>query len=445
VTAIGPPSRPPRVLFLSGLQIYPPRSGGHLRSFALANALARHGLDVFVYSLAGRKEEYLARRPSGIQAWPGGIPEYVDRKALGFVAQYGSSVLGLPPVWITAYVRAAAASPGEALLPARLRERLVWCDVVVADFPFLHPIFSTPSARDKLHVLSTHNVEHRLLTGPSVGLSRLIRGLVRDLEIRAAQACDILVSCCDGDARFFETSARVRQTVLVPNGIDRRRFQGVEVHRARARRELGIADEVKLVLFTGSKWGPNREAFEYLLSFARTHAQLLAQRGIHILAVGNVAAEPMRLPGFTATGRVDLVEPYFAAADAAINPMLSGAGTNVKMCEFLAMRLPILTTRFGARGFVLEDGRTAFLFEKDGLAPVLSAMRRCFDEDPAGLRRMAEDAYAENEAAIDMDVSARRLREAMSDAGERWREDGQAAVPGLRARPASVQERAWLR
>ncbi len=403
-----PDGRAPRVLVVSGLQVYPPRSGGHYRTFALVSALARQGLDVFVYSLAGRRRDYLGRRPSGIQWWPEGIPEYVDRGAMGCLAQYAAAALRLPPLGITASLEAAVASPGERLLPAVLRERLAWCDVVVGDFPFVHPIFRAPSARGKRRVLSTHNVEHHLLPGRP-----WMQRLVRAVEIRAAKACDVVVTCCDDDARFFETAARGGQGVLVPNGVDGRRFRGIEAHRARTRRELGIADDETLILFTGSKWGPNREAFDFLLGFARAQGPLLRDRRLHLLVVGNVTAEPVRLPAFTATGGVDVVEPYFAAADAAINPMLSGAGTNVKMCEYIATGLPVLTTRFGARGLVLEDGRTAFLFEKGGLAPVVSEVGRLFAEDRPRLRRMAREAYARNETAIDMDVSARRLVAAM--------------------------------
>jgi len=88
----------------------------------------------------------------------------------------------------------------------------------------------------------------------------------------------------------------------------------------------------------------------------------------------------------------------------------------VKMGEFMAMRLPIVCTAFGARGFVFEDGRTGFLFEKSALAPVLSRVRRMFDEEPARLRRLAEEAYARNASAIDMDACAAPLVEALREA-----------------------------
>ena len=416
----------PRLVFLSGLQIHPTLSGGNLRSFALANALHRHGLQVFVYSLVGRKPDYLARRPSGVQTWPEGIEEYVDRGPLGFLAQYGSYALSLPPLWITAWLRAASASPGEALLPRLLREKLAEADVVLADFPFVHPVFQAPSARGSLRVLSTHNLEHQLYDERS-WRSRRVRRAVRALERQAAAAADVLVACCDGDRRFFEDGAGVRRSVVVPNGIDPRRFRGLEAARAGVRRELGIPDDVKAFLFTASKWGPNRDAFEYLEAFARSNAGLLADVRIHILVVGNVTETPIRLPAFTATGRVAAVEPYFAAADAALNPIGSGGGTNVKMAEFIAARLPIVSPRVGARGFRLEDGETAFLFEKDGLGPALLAARRLFDEDPARLRRMAENAYARNEGAIDMDVCVRGLVESIGGY-RRW--DGSARASG---------------
>jgi hypothetical protein len=187
------------------------------------------------------------------------------------------------------------------------------------------------------------------------------------------------------------------------------------------RRQLGIGDDVRVFLFTASKYGPNREALDYLLAFARRQGRLLEERRIHILVAGNVTADPVRLPGFTATGRVEAVEPYFAAADAALNPVSAGAGTNVKMCEFLAVRLPILTTAFGARGFRLEDGKTAFLFERDGLAATLSTVRHFFDRRPAVLRRMAEDAYTENQRAVDMDACVGILADAIKEGRPRTR------------------------
>jgi hypothetical protein len=131
------------------------------------------------------------------------------------------------------------------------------------------------------------------------------------------------------------------------------------------------------------------------------------------LVVGNVASEPLRQPRFIATGPVARVEPYFAAADAGINPLVEGAGTNLKTCEFIAARLPLLTTPFGARGFHVAEGETALLFERDALEAALLRFARAFDQDPASLRRMTEAAYARNEQLVDMNAGVRGLVDAM--------------------------------
>jgi glycosyltransferase involved in cell wall biosynthesis len=406
--------RSSRVLVVSALQIHPTLSGGNLRSFALANALARHGLEVFVYSFVGRKADYRARRPSATQVWPGGVEEHVDRGPLGLLAGYGSYGLGLPPLWLTAFLRAASFPPLGVLLPRLLREKLAWCDAVLADFPFVYPAFAAERARGRLRVLSTHNVEHHLYEDRSRWRNRLVRGAVRRVELAAAEAADLVVSCCDADRRYFEDNAEIRRSLVVPNGIDLERFRSLGEARARTRAALGITDQVRLFLFTASKFGPNREAFDFLLAFAREHEPRLVEQGIHLLVVGNVVAAPIRLRAFTATGKVDVVEPYFAASDAAVNPLASGAGTNVKMGEFIAARLPIVVSSFGARGFRVEDGRTGFLFERKDLAEVLSKVRQLFDLDPDRLRRMAEAAHRENEGVIDMDKCVEPLAEALA-------------------------------
>jgi len=74
------------------------------------------------------------------------------------------------------------------------------------------------------------------------------------------------------------------------------------------------------------------------------------------------------------------------------------------------VRLAVLSTPFGAFGRALEDGRTGFLFEKQ--CPALALLRMRGRLDPGGLRRLAAEAFARNEGAIDMDARARRLVEA---------------------------------
>lgn len=399
-------------LWVTALPVHPPISGGMLRSFSLVNSLRHHGIDIRVHSLTGRKADYVARRPSARTLWPGGAEEYVERGLSSALKWAGGFVFGTAPVWITAQLAAEAAVPGSVFLSRQLRDSLAWCDTIVADFPFTYSIFSAPVAREKLRILSTHNVEHHMYEEGGAWRTRLMRASVRGVETRAARVADIVVCCCAADARFFETEANVQRCIVVPNAIDLHRFEGIGLERIAARRDIGVADDVLLFVFSASQWGPNVEAFDYILQFARQHSAFLVENRLHLLVVGGVAREPISFPGFTATGRVDRIEPYFAAADVGFNPMLSGIGTNVKMAEFMALRVPVLSTSIGARGYKVEDGETGFLFEGNALAKALVRVRGLFDEDPARLRVMADRAYALNEAAIDMNSAVRPLVEA---------------------------------
>ena len=44
----------------------------------------------------------------------------------------------------------------------------------------------------------------------------------------------------------------------------------------------------------------------------------------------------------------------YKLSDFAINPMFSGAGINIKMLEFMAVGLPIISTEFGSRGIKIS-------------------------------------------------------------------------------------------
>ena len=50
------------------------------------------------------------------------------------------------------------------------------------------------------------------------------------------------------------------------------------------------------------------------------------------------------------------VVPDFAASDAGLNLVTRGSGSNVKLFEYLAARLPVISTVFGVRGTELTAG-----------------------------------------------------------------------------------------
>jgi len=124
-----------KILILSEIQVYPPLSGGQMRTGSFARALAELGHDVTIYSFTGRKKEYLSR----------------EKKPFFGACQWFAYKFELPPLWSNLFARLHT--------PKKLREFADEADLVIVDFPFLYPI---ANRLGKPWHLNTHNVEHEL-------------------------------------------------------------------------------------------------------------------------------------------------------------------------------------------------------------------------------------------------------------------------------------------
>ena len=371
-----------KLLIVSGLQIHPPSSGGQLRSSGLAAALAQQGVDVEIYSLVGRKSDYLARKPSDwVQAGPG-IREFVDRTRWWAVLQMLSYRLHLPPLWITLLLR--------LFRPKILRQLLNDCDWVAIDFPYLYPAAMGCS---KPVLLNTHNVEAHIASG-------LTSHLIDRVETAAAKRADLILCCSVEDQAHFDRLAGPGRTMVVANGVDMQRFSGLNSQREAARADLKFSRDTTVLLFAASHYGPNAEGMAFISDFVAQHGELLARRNIHFLVAGSVSKTAHRTPHLTISGPVAAIEPYFAAADWAINAVFRGSGTNVKMGEYMAADLPILSTEVGRRGFVFSSGVEGLIFSAETLAEVLDRSPAMNDRHLAA--SLASSAKAANFDRISM-------------------------------------------
>jgi glycosyltransferase involved in cell wall biosynthesis len=391
-----------KVLILSGLRLFPNQAGGHLRSGNLAKALARIGLDVCIYSLAGRREDY-GSGPSLLQQSiePGLVEEINLSLPLG-LAQTLARRLGLPRLWQYPILAAG-------LIPASLRERLHWADCVICDLPFVPPIPGL--CRRKPWVLLSHNLEYRLLEQGGFGERHLFAPIVQQWEQTASKRYDGILACAIEDYIFFQAHNReVKPIQLVPNGIDAPLYAPNPEMRLEMREKLGFQAQDRVILFSGSRYAPNMEAVAELQSFVNKHQEALKSASIQFLILGSVAPAG-RSPHMLATGFVDSVLPYFQAADFAINPVERGSGSNVKVFEYLAARLPILSTEFGVRGSQLQAESDYLPFTWDTLMAKLSGLGT--ERSPEAWRIFGEEVWLRHAAVSDMTEIVRQQWDAL--------------------------------
>jgi glycosyltransferase involved in cell wall biosynthesis len=236
-------------------------------------------------------------------------------------------------------------------------------------------------------------------------------GLLRTVGDVEAQACTeaALVSVPDGrdaDALVEDYGVPRHRVVVAPHGVDTCsvRFTSGPARRGRRDRWLRAVPEMHgggegegaIAVFIGSDHRPNVEACARIVELAHRMPDTT------FVVAGGVGESF----GWTALPANLLVAGWvsetvkfglLAAATVALNPMQSGYGSNVKVPDYLAAGVPVLTTPFGARGFSLVDGVHALIREVDGFEPAIVDLR----DDPlradamaAAGRRLVEDRYS---------------------------------------------------
>ena len=388
--------RQSRVLLISGFRIFPCQTGGHIRSGGIARALARMGYSVRIYSLGGRNSDYRDRaaRSRGFrvdEVEPGLAEE--THLGLGFgVLQAVGRRLNIPRVW-QYYLMTVG------LVPKRLRNAIAVSDVVLSDLPWCPRI--PGEWRAKPWFLLSHNLEHRLLAQGG-WIERCFAGWMHRIEGTAAARYVDIFACAEDDKTFYKASDSAGRLVvpIIGCGVDPNAYQVPEGTRAEVRMSLGLSEDDTVLVFSGSKWGPNQDALGALRVFCREHAQYLLERRVHVLVLGSILEQPVREGALIGTGRVPETIPYFAASDAGLNPVTGGSGANVKLFEYLATRLPIISTSFGVRGSALEPDRDFLRFEMPDLRSAIEIFltRRT----RAQWREFAEDVWTRHRNTCDI-------------------------------------------
>lgn len=235
------------------------------------------------------------------------------------------------------------------------RDHIAGADVVVFSHPWCFPPLASAVQPKQMIVYESHNVETLLRTSllDDVPAATPLLDRIGEVEYALCERADLVLACSQEDAdlyvRLFETDPfKLR---IVPNGAFVERFTQMSVtDRLTRRKALGLPVGRPLASFLGSMYGPNVEA-------ARFISNKLALRcpGWYFLVMGSVGEglDADSVPkNVIVTGRVsDAVrDEMLLASDMALNPMCAGSGTNIKMFDYMAAGLPVLTTKIGARG-----------------------------------------------------------------------------------------------
>ncbi len=171
---------------------------------------------------------------------------------------------------------------------------------------------------------------------------------------------DRVLACSDIERAHLRTHG-VDHVMVVPNGVDTERF----APRATDRRENAGKDGACRLVFTGGMdYFPNEDGIRWFITSVVPELEKVLP-SFQLTVVGKnpppklaALARPGRIEF---TGRVDDVRPYTASADVFVVPLRVGGGTRLKILEAQSMAVPVVSTRVGAEGIAVSDGRDILL------------------------------------------------------------------------------------
>lgn len=231
-------------------------------------------------------------------------------------------------------------------------------DVVVFSHPWLYPVIKTEvDLKNKILVYDSQNCE-AILREQILGITpfaKCLTQMVIFVEKVLCENCDLIIACSENDKKQFENLYNIdaNKIEVFPNGVDVSEIKPVdEDTRKKAKEKLKVKNQ-KTAIFIGSEYPPNVEAGEYIIEKIADECPEI--QFFIVGGAGNKLSHHKKNVQIIGMVSDDDKKMIYAASDIAINPMLNGSGTNIKMFEYLAAGLPTISSHVGARGIENED------------------------------------------------------------------------------------------
>jgi hypothetical protein len=347
--------------------IFPPLFGATQRLFGLARGMATR-MSVRALCVVPNRSRGAASETVGgielrrVRSWHTSVAWWLERA-------------GVAPLFTAESGHRKRAGAYRAVLGAT--PDVLMCDLPLTGMFGDGPVRSAGESAKPLRVYHAHNVEAERWrsVAPRVFARERWGQKLAAIERRAVQDSDCCVACTEEDAATLRSLHGARDVIVAENGYDETQIAPPSASaRAQARAALGIADDAYVAAFVGGDWEPNHEALDWLV---REVMPGLERERFVLLAVGAVAR---RLGGrserwLVARDASPDLGALLAAADAGLNPVLSGGGSNVKLPTYLAAGLAVLTTTFGLRGHARLAGSVTVV-DRSQLAGALRRLPR---------------------------------------------------------------------
>lgn len=388
-----------RIALISPYCPFPPFGGGKSRIYNLYRHMAAEG---HLVDMVAMEQETEGIRVGNIELAPGftqtSIPktpahrikdDEVDKKCGVYI--YDASL-----------IYHARLTPAFAAAAQKAIER---ADAVIISsntylFKQVQPFLDDKPLYYEAHDVA-YDVKKNLLKDKDSAFTRGFLQDLYDVEAECCQRCAKVFVCSQEDADrmagLFDMPAD--KFVVAANGVDTSAICYTPVAQRLANKaKLGLQHE-KTGIFLGSAHYPNFEACEHIIAMADKCPDCW------FFLMGSQCNEYARrqLPdnvGLLGVVSAAQLNAILSVADFAINPVVSGSGSNVKNFDYMAAGLPVIAAEFALRG--IAEKSHFIVAEPQDMPPVINAFSLQGKEQNV----LAARRYAERE--FDWGVIARR-------------------------------------
>lgn len=342
-----------KILVLSSITTYPVNTGWWIRSHFIIKELAKYN-QVNVFVPIARKSDFPKWITFWVDCW-----NYTETRYINYFLQWCTFILEKFGLFWISFILLKFILKRNKFVQTQIQN----ADIIFLNFP--HLWFLIPKENKKEIYYISHNVEYDLLKQNSkISFQKLnnffIEKLKNEEKILIEKSNKTFV-CTQNDIEKYTNDLQIwkEKFSILENGVDRNKIDLVEEYP-----EI-YKDKKNKVIFVWSQFGPNIEAMHIIESLAKLYPDF------NFFIAGTVAKWKKSqwniffLPDWNPV-KINTLIKY---ANYAINSVVSGSGSNLKMIDYFIFWIPTVTTVKWIRWFekytnILLDENNLSSFEK---------------------------------------------------------------------------------
>lgn len=344
-----------KILWVKADKLLPVNNGGNIRSYHIAQWLAKHHDLTFFSYYGGALDHDYAKTLE--EHFPGAVTHCTGKArptALGRGFDYLQRLPKQAPYAVSRFADSAVAAQLRGWFEQRQFDLAV-CDFLDAavNFP---PHLAIPS------VLFQHNVESEIWRRHAETEANPVKRRIYSFEYERMRRYERnvvrnfhhTIAVSEHDRGLMSAWVDPSRISVAPTGVDLENF----------RPEASSLNGSPLVVFVGAMdWEPNVDAVEYFCAeiwpLIREKVPSARFRIVGRNPSGRVQSLASR--SVEVTGSVPSVQVHLREAAVVVVPLRIGGGTRLKIYEAMAMGRAVVSSSVGAEGLDVHDGRDIVL------------------------------------------------------------------------------------